>query len=153
MAWDSWEELKQEAAQRHGTHMQLDQLPPGETQAPSTSDVTGGLVSHKRAWNKAGGDIGDLRDNIEKVLHALQNGQKGLDGKTGCLSVGAQGEVYDSWAAYLKGADDRCGKIKEVFEQVGHDLLKTDEAVSSALATIDTHFADTPALGGQGSGR
>ncbi|MGV4891369.1 hypothetical protein ACSR0Z_33250 [Streptomyces viridosporus] len=43
--------------------------------------------------------------------------------------------------------------MKKVFEQIGHDLLTTNEAVRSALDAIDTRFADTPAVGGQNSGR
>ncbi|MEV5432029.1 hypothetical protein [Streptomyces sp. NPDC052701] len=153
MAWDEWEQLKQDAAQRHGAQMQLDQLPPGDGAGPSTSSVTGGLTSNKRAWNRAGADIGGLRDDIGKALNKLRDGQEGLAGETGCLSAGAQKEVYDSWASYLKGVDDRCGSVKEVFEQIGHDLLMTDEAVRSVFGTIDTRFADTHAVGGQGSGR
>lgn len=43
--------------------------------------------------------------------------------------------------------------MKEVLEQVGHDLLMTDEAVRSALSAVDVRYADTPALGGHTPGR
>ncbi len=43
MAWDEW-----------------DQLPPGDGPGPATSGVTRGLVSSKKAWNKAGEDVGGL---------------------------------------------------------------------------------------------
>ncbi|MFF8034551.1 hypothetical protein [Streptomyces sp. NPDC016626] len=157
MVWDEWEQLKQEAAQQHehGTQMQLNQLPPGDGPGPSTStsSVTKGLLSSKKAWNKAGEDIGGLGGDVDKAVRKLQDGQQGLGDVAGCLSAGAQKEVYESWASYLKGVDDRCDRVKKVFEQIGHDLLMTDEAVRSALGAIDTRFADTPAVGGQTSGR
>ncbi|MGV4891370.1 hypothetical protein ACSR0Z_33255 [Streptomyces viridosporus] len=95
MAWDEWEQFKQDAIQRHGTQTQLNQLPPDDGPGPSTR----GLLSSKKAWNKAGEDVGGLGDDIDKVLKKLQDGQKGLDGETGCLSAGARKEVYDSWAS------------------------------------------------------
>ncbi|MGW3679451.1 hypothetical protein [Streptomyces prasinus] len=155
MAWDEWEQLKQEATQRHGTQMRLSQLPPGDGPDPSASpsSVTKGLLSSKTAWNKAGEEIGGLGSDVDKAVKKLQDGQQGLGEVTGCLSAGAQKEVHGSWASYLKGVDDRCDRIKKVFEQVGHDLLKTDDAVRSALDAIDTRFADTPAVGGRTSGR
>lgn len=155
MAWDEWEQLKQEAAQQHGTQVQLNQLPPGDEPGASipTSSVTKGLVSSKKAWNKAGEDIGGLGGDVDKAVKKLQDGQQGLGDTAGCLSAAAQKEVHGSWASYLKGVDDRCDRVKKVFEQIGHDLLLTDEAVRSALGAIDTRFADTPALGGQTPGR
>lgn len=155
MAWDEWEQLKQEASQQHGTQMRLNQLPPGDEPGASTpiSSVTKGLISSKKAWNKAGEDVGALGSDVDKAVKKLQDGQQGLGDTAGCLSAGAQKEVYDSWASYLKGVDDRCDRVKKVFEQIGHDLLMTDEAVRSALGAIDTRFADTPVLGGQAPGR
>lgn len=153
MAWDEWDQLKQEAAQRHAAQMQLNQLPPGDGPGPTTSSVTKGLVSSKKAWNKAGEDVGGLGSDVDKAVKKLQDGQQGLGDTTGCLSAAAQKEVHESWAAYLKGIDDRCGSIKKIFEQIGHDVLLTDEAVRSALAAVDARYADTPAVGGETPGR
>ncbi|MBC7270583.1 MAG: hypothetical protein H5T76_18065 [Streptomyces sp.] len=124
MAWDEWEQVKQEAAQRHGTRMQLNQLPPGDGPGPSTSNVTGGLKTSRRAWNKAGEDVGGLRRGIGEALTKLQSGQRGLGDASGCLSADAQKEVFDSWSRYLKDVKERCGSVKEVLEQVGHEPLR-----------------------------
>ncbi|MEV3853716.1 hypothetical protein AB0J38_05235 [Streptomyces sp. NPDC050095] len=154
MAWDEWEQLKTQAAERHSTGMQIDHLAePDGGGGSATSGVTQGLKSTKAAWNKAGEGVGELREGIGKALTRLQDGQKGLDADAGCLTVGAQKDVYDSWVRYVKSVNERCGSVKEVLEQVGHDLLITDESVRSAFGAIDTKYADTPAVGGQGAGR
>ncbi|MHB9859445.1 hypothetical protein [Streptomyces sp. YIM S03343] len=112
-----------------------------------------GLKSTKAAWNKAGEGVGGLRDEISKALTKLSDGQKGLGDDAGCLTAGAQQEVYRSWARYVKSVNERCGGVKEVLEQVGHDLLLTDEGVRAAFGNVDLKYADTPALGGHRSGR
>lgn len=154
MAWDEWEQLKTRAAERRPVGTRIDHLPdPNGGGGGATSSVTGGLKSTKAAWNKAGEGVDGLREGIGKALHRLEDGQKGLNVDEGCRCTGAQKDVYDSWARYVKSVDERCGSIKDVLEKVGHDLLGTDEAVRSAFAAIDTKYADTPAIGGHGTGR
>src|SRR5690606_19118179 len=95
MAWDEWEQLKAAAAERSTGQMQLNQLP---------AESGGGkpdLISNKPAWNKAGTDIGSLRDDIGKATKELEAGQKGLGKEKGCLTAAAQKEVYDSWETYV----------------------------------------------------
>ncbi|MFE1200889.1 hypothetical protein ACFW5V_04290 [Streptomyces sp. NPDC058762] len=152
MAWDEWERLKADVATRGGSaHMQINHVadPGGST----TSSVTGGLKSTKAAWNQAGEGVGGLREGISKALTKLAEGQQGLVNDGGCLTVGAQQDVYGSWDRYVKSVGERCGSLKEVLEKVGHDLLLTDEGVRAALGNIDMKYADTPAVGGQGSER
>ncbi|WP_255950238.1 hypothetical protein [Streptomyces odontomachi] len=154
MAWDEWEQLKTQAAGRPSAGMQIDHLAePTGGDGGGASSVTGGLKSTKAAWNKAGEGVGGLREGIGKALKRLEDGQTGLGSDAGCLCTGAQKDLYDSWARYVKSVDERCGSIKDVLEKVGHDLLGTDESVRSALAAIDTRYADTPAVGGPGTGR
>lgn len=142
MAWDEWEQIKAGVAER----MQLNQLPPA---GGAGSNVTGGLQSNKTAWNKAGDGVGTLQGKIGKALTKLETGQSGLANSAGCLTAGAQKEVYDSWARYVKSVGERCGSVKTLLQQVGSDLLKTDDSVRSAIGAIDKKYADTPALGGQ----
>ncbi|MGW7262901.1 hypothetical protein [Streptomyces sp. NPDC054842] len=153
MAWDEWEQLKADVATRGGSEkMHIDQVAdPGGGSA--TSGVTGGLKSSKAAWNKAGEGVGGLRDEIGKALTKLSDGQSGLSDDAGCLTADAQREVYTSWARYVKSVNERCGAINKILEQVGHDLLRTDEGVRAAFGNVDLKYADTPAVGGHGSGR
>ncbi|MFC8566594.1 hypothetical protein ACFUIW_12630 [Streptomyces sp. NPDC057245] len=152
MAWDEWEQLKADVAARGGpTKMQINQV--ADPGGNATSSVTDGLKSTKAAWNKAGEGVGGLREEIGRALTKLAEGQNGLGDDAGCLTVGAQQDVYGSWARYVKSVNERCGSLKEVLQKVGHDLLLTDEGVRAALGNIDMKYADTPAIGGQDSGR
>lgn len=154
MVWDEWEQLKMQATASRPTGMQIDQLPDeGGGEGGAAGSVTGGLKSTKAAWTKAGEGVGELREGIGKALNRLREGQKGLDPDAGCACTGAQKEVYTSWERYVKSVNERCGSVKEVLEQVGHDLLLTDESVRSAFERIDTAYADTPAIGGHDAGR
>ncbi|MGY0024004.1 hypothetical protein ACVHNB_34185 [Streptomyces sp. YJ-C3] len=157
MAWDEWEQLKADAAARGGpAQMQLNSASQDGGYGPGalpTSSVTQGLKSTKAAWNRAGEGVDGLRDEVAKALSKLSDGQKGLGDDAGCLTAGAQKEVHTSWARYVKAVNDRCGMVKKVLEQVGHDLLITDESVRAAFGNVDTKYADTPALGGHGKGR
>ncbi|MET9493547.1 hypothetical protein [Streptomyces sp. NPDC006552] len=154
MAWYEWEQLKADAAARGGpAHMRIDHVADDGGSGPAQSGVTGGLKSTKAAWNKAGEGVGSLRDGIGKALTKLSEGQKGLGDGAGCLTAGVQQDVYSSWARYVKSVDERCGSIEEVLEQVGHDLVLTDEGVRAAFGNIDVAYTDTPAVGGQDSVR
>jgi hypothetical protein len=153
MAWDEWEQLKQDVAQRHAPQMQLSSYPAGDGPGRSAGSVTGGVKSTQRAWNKAGEGIGGLREGVGKALTQLQDGQKGLHNEAGCLTDGAQKDVHASWNLYVKCVKERCGSLGEILEKVGHDFLMTDESVRSAFGTIDAKYSDTPAVGGHGSGR
>ncbi|MFJ8546962.1 hypothetical protein ACIRFH_34315 [Streptomyces sp. NPDC093586] len=147
MAWDEWERLKAEAAERGGTRMQLNQLPADQ------GGSTGDLVSDKAAWNKAGTDIGSLREDIGKATAKLKDGQTGLGSDTGCLTAAAQKDVYSSWETYVEKVSGRCGKLSGLLAKAGSDQLKTDQAVEAEIAKLVVAYTDTPAVGGQDKGR
>ncbi|GGP75313.1 hypothetical protein GCM10010278_61850 [Streptomyces melanogenes] len=150
--WDEWEQLKRSTAQRHASQMRLNHYGPDDGPPPATSAVTGGLRSTQQAWNKAGEGIGHLKEGLGKALTELTDGQQGADA-AGCLTAGAQKDVFASWSRYVRSVDARCGSIKEALEKAGHDLLVTDDAVRGAFGAIDSRYADTHAVGGQSPGR
>ncbi|QFZ74827.1 hypothetical protein GFH48_17490 [Streptomyces fagopyri] len=141
MAWAEWEQLKSAAAGQHSALTQLNHADPG--------GGGGTLVSNKRAWAKAGEDVGSLREGVGKALGKLEDGQKGVGEDAGCLTAGAQKGVHDSWERYVKDVSGRCGKLSGLLEKVGSDLLKTDEAVGAEIGNLEAACSDTPAIGGQ----
>ncbi|WP_369232902.1 hypothetical protein AB5J56_13220 [Streptomyces sp. R21] len=149
MAWEEWEQLKSAAAERHSTGMQLNQLPADQAGPSASKD----LRSNKATWTKAGQGVSSLREDITKALTKLAEGQKGFGGDSGCLTVGVQKSVYESWERYIKDVSGRCGALAELLEKVGSDQLKTDDAVGVEIANMNTEYADTPAAGGQAEGR
>ncbi|MFI9254132.1 hypothetical protein [Streptomyces sp. NPDC053069] len=154
MAWEEWEQLKAAAAERHSTRMRLDQLPCDQNStSPSVGGASGRLRSDKKAWSLAGEGVGDLRDNIGKALKKLENSQTGLGKGSGCLTAAAQKSVHDSWERRVKDIGELCDGLVGVLEKVGHDQLRTDEAIKAEIAGLKVHSEDTSAAGGTGKGR
>ncbi|MEV8454528.1 hypothetical protein AB0467_19560 [Streptomyces sp. NPDC052095] len=147
MAWNEWEQIKSEVTDRQSVAMRINHVPMDPPPA-GPGAVTGGLKSSKRAWATAGEGVGSLRRSIGTALTRLENGQAGLGATTGCLSAAAQKEVYDSWKKYAEGVSERCGALQEILEQVGHDLLSTDDAVKGEMRKLNLKYADTGAVGG-----
>ncbi|MFD4869780.1 hypothetical protein [Streptomyces sp. NPDC058412] len=132
--------------------MRLNHVPadPG-TGGPSA--VTGGLQSSKKAWTTAGEGVGSLRPTIGTALTKLAAGQSGIGSTAGCLSAAAQKDVYDSWKKYAESVSERCGALQGVLNQVGRDVLTTDEGVRAEMDRLNHTYADTDAVGGQAKGR
>ncbi|MEV5340729.1 hypothetical protein AB0K93_19990 [Streptomyces sp. NPDC052676] len=100
-------------------------------------------------WSKAGEEVGALRESISKALAKLQDGQKGLERGSGCLTAAAQRDVYDSWDRYAKALSGRCGSLAGLFEKVGTDQVRTDEAIKAEIAKLKVQYEETPVVGGQ----
>ncbi|MDX3533328.1 hypothetical protein PV721_02870 [Streptomyces sp. MB09-01] len=152
MAWDEWEQIKAGAGDGQHVAMRLNQVPadPG-TGAPSA--VTGGLQSSKKAWTAAGEGVGSLRQTMGTALTKLEDGQTGIGSTAGCLTAAAQKDVYDSWKKYAESVSERCGALQGILNQVGRDLLTTDEGVQAEMNRLNATYADTDAVGGQTKGR
>lgn len=95
MAWDEWEQLKAEAADRHTARMQLNQLPAdqgGDTPTGGAkTGATGGSGTLKHSggpWTRAAGAAEDLRISTESTKKHLQSGHTGVSkGAEGLASV------------------------------------------------------------------
>lgn len=155
MAWEEWEQLKAAVVERRSAQMQLNQLP--ADQGGSSKSVygppSGRLRSDRAVWSKAGQGVGALRENISTALTKLEDGQKGLGNDSGCLTAAAQQDVYESWARYIKDVSGRCGRLADVFEKVGNDQMRTDEAIKGEIARVEIQYKDSPDVGGQAGGR
>ncbi|MGY4997409.1 hypothetical protein [Streptomyces sp. 900105245] len=149
MAWDEWEQLKAAAATRGSTRMQLNHIP----MDPGGSGASGKLKSQKKTWTMVGEDTKGLQDDIGKALGKLDDGQSGLGETSGCESVAAQKELYDSWKKYVAGVKGRCGELGGLMERSGHDLSKSDGEVRAELDRAAAKYKDTDAVGGQAKGR
>ncbi|MEK8144920.1 hypothetical protein NKH18_35470 [Streptomyces sp. M10(2022)] len=61
--------------------------------------------------------------------------------------------MYDSWKKYAESVSKRCGSLQGILQQVGRDLLTTDDAVKAEMDKLKLKYADTDAVGGQAKGR
>ncbi|MEU0676060.1 hypothetical protein ABZ330_24830 [Streptomyces sp. NPDC006172] len=150
MAWEEWEQLKAVAAEQHSARMQLNQLPADQG---GSGPPSGKLRADKAAWSKAGEDVGSLTEDINKAVAKLEDGQKGLGKDSGCLTGVAQRDVHASWERYVKDVSGRCDALAGVFEKVGTDQVRTDEAIKAEIGSLKVQYEDTPAAGGQAGGR
>ncbi|MFF1734263.1 hypothetical protein [Streptomyces sp. NPDC058247] len=150
MAWDEWEQLKSQAAERRTTHMRLNQL---QDVGGAGATVTGGLKSRKAAWVAAGEGVADQHKRLGKALTALATGQKGIGENEGCGTAAAQRTVHTSWDTYVKTLGEKCEGLQKVLEKTGHELLTTDESVMDELNKLKTKYRDTSAVGRHAEGR
>ncbi|MBT1188536.1 hypothetical protein HET69_32300 [Streptomyces sp. CJ_13] len=151
MAWDEWEQIKADVNSGQPVAMRLNHVPVEPSAGPSA--VTGGLQSSKKAWSAAGEGVGSLRPTVGTALTKLEQGHAKVGAIAGCLSAAAAKEVYDSWKKYAEGVSERCGSLQHVLEQVGRDLLTTDDAVRGEMSKLNLKYADTEAVGGQAKDR
>ncbi|MFB7170934.1 hypothetical protein ACFCYM_08935 [Streptomyces sp. NPDC056254] len=61
--------------------------------------------------------------------------------------------MYDSWKKYAESVSERCGALQGILDQVGRDLLTTDEGVQAEMNRLAATYADTDAVGGRAGGR
>lgn len=149
MAWDEWEQLKADAAERESTSMRLNQHPVGPGGGTSAGAGSEDLKSDKKAWVKAGEDTTRLDEPIATALGKLEQGQSGLGEPTGSQGAAAQKELYDSWSKYVKDVRARCKTLGGLLLSSGHDLAKTDELLKGELDAVRVSYRDTEAVGGQ----
>ncbi|MFE4536342.1 hypothetical protein ACFRKB_14850 [Streptomyces scopuliridis] len=153
MAWDEWERLKADAAERGSTQMQLNQTPADQGGGTPAAGASGDLKSDKKAWVTAGEGVRGLKDGIGKALTTLDDGQAGLGDTSGCQSAAAQKELYDSWKKYVGDVRGRCDELGGLLERSGHDLSKPDQALKEELDGLKLKYQDTEAVGGQAKER
>ncbi|WP_322888063.1 hypothetical protein [Streptomyces solincola] len=70
MPWEEWEQLKHEAAQRHSSSMQLNQVAP----EPGGGGFSEDLKTDKGAWVSAGEGVTGLKEGITAALAKLISG-------------------------------------------------------------------------------
>ncbi|MDX3527674.1 hypothetical protein P1P75_14790 [Streptomyces sp. ID05-39B] len=61
--------------------------------------------------------MASLREDISKAMVKLTDGQKGIGEDAGCLTAGAQRDIYGSWETYVKNVSGRCGKLSGALEK------------------------------------
>ncbi|MFI0238921.1 hypothetical protein [Streptomyces sp. NPDC016845] len=114
MAWDEWEQLKTDAAERQSTQMRLNQVDGGGSAAPPLPGKTGDLKVEDADLTKIGSHAKTLYDDLwNKARVADSSSSKAagdLLGQGFSLGSGLQ-HVADRWGAQLKSLLDACAHI------------------------------------------
>lgn len=139
MAWDEWEQLKAEAAERHAVQVRLNQV--GE----DPDGGLGGVRSSKASWTRAGESVSKLAGDVGKALSALKHEQTGAAVDVDVLSGVAQKDVYQSWSEYLTRVRGRCSALQGLMENTGNNHFNNDDEIRAAFDGLGKKYADTDA--------
>ncbi|SDJ69045.1 hypothetical protein [Streptomyces indicus] len=145
MAWDEWERLKSQAAERQGGgQMQLNQLddpPPG----PDGSSF-GDLVVGQQDLAKIGNSAHKLYDRLwNEARVAVPSSDKAAGNLTsqGFALGAALQHVSNRWESQLRSLMDACAHINNHLAIVTKQTRDDDDYIRrqmSAIATLDAGF-------------
>ncbi|GAA5068783.1 amino acid ABC transporter permease [Streptomyces similanensis] len=136
MAWEEWEELKAAAAERHGTRMQLNQIP-GDAGGSTGGNGTGRIRHTHGPWTRAAAVADDLDTSTAKSKADLALSHGGVAGSLGGLaSLTALKAVLASWEKRLGAVRDECGALEPELRQVVVDMGEADQAVGAKADSV-----------------
>lgn len=136
MAWDEWEQLKAEAAQKQSTHMQLNQLPAdGGSSAPPQGDLQ---VSQKDlaaigdAAYKLYNDFGKYSDHARLSSMSAAGGLK----TEGFAIGGALDHVAEHWVDQCQDLQDACAHISNHLDYTKNAHAGDEVYIAGTLSSI-----------------
>ncbi|MCD7443991.1 hypothetical protein K4B79_38005 [Streptomyces lincolnensis] len=140
MAWDEWEQLKAEAADRQSTHMQLNQLDPGDGGGYTQPSSYGDLKVENASLTKIGKSAHDLYNQLwdkARVAVAPSDSAASDLSKQGFDLGGGLQHVSNRWDEQLKSLMDACAQISNHL-QVTKKLHAGDENfIARQMSSID----------------
>lgn len=150
MAWDEWEQMKAAAAERHSTHMQLNQLmPDSDGGAPAggaksgTGSGSGALRHTNGPWGRAADTADGLKTSTESTKKSLQSSHTGVSsGAAGLASLRALKTVLTSWETRLESVRAECESLDPKLRAVAKDMGETDAAVAAKARAVHASEGD-----------
>ncbi|MDQ8706840.1 hypothetical protein RCO28_30870 [Streptomyces sp. LHD-70] len=158
MAWDEWEQLKAEAAEKHSTGMQLNGVDTGGlgSGAPSGSDV-GVLAVSQKDLAAIGNEAFQLYNRLWDRARSAgdSSGTTGSDLSTQGFAIGsALTHVSNRWDKQLKSLMDACAHISNHLEYTKKTHRDGDHFIArhmSSISALDEGFNETYAKPGKQS--
>jgi hypothetical protein len=146
MAWDEWEELKRQAAERGSTPMRLNQLPAEGGGGGAGGDGSGDLVVHQEDLGAVGHDAFVLFDKLSKEAEVPVTGGNG-SGSTSQAAATLKSHAFATGDALEKTAEIWTSQVKSVLQACAHisnhlDYTKKlhssdDVRIGAALRDVD----------------
>jgi len=128
MAWEEWERLKSDAAQRTRIDHVAD---------PGGGGGTPDLKASKGPWTKASGVAEELRTATATALTDLTTAHEGAK-LTGFTSSDALAEILPTWQNRLTAVRDECARLSTALAKSGKDFGEVDPAVAARANAVDT---------------
>ncbi|MER6344197.1 hypothetical protein ACWC10_07310 [Streptomyces sp. NPDC001595] len=148
MAWDEWEQLKTQAAERQSTQMQLNQLDPGDGSpghagGPSSfGDLKVANASLTKISKSAHSLYNALWDKARVAVPTSDSAAADLSKQGFALGAGLQ-HVSNRWEEQLKSLMDACAQITNHL-QVTKKIHSGDDNYivrqMSSIAALDSGF-------------
>lgn len=140
MAWEEWEQLKTAAAERHGTRMQLNQVPAdigGSSSGVGGGSVTGQLLHTHGPWTRAATVAEGLHTSTVKSKADLSLAHDDMASALGGLaSLATLTAVLASWEERLGSVRDECSTLGPKLRQVAVDMGEADHSVGTKAAAV-----------------
>ncbi|MFE1197609.1 hypothetical protein ACFW6E_33410 [Streptomyces olivaceoviridis] len=144
MAWEEWDQLKAQAADRHSTRMQLNQYPADQGGGGTQGDL---VVGH-RDLEEVGKAAHELFDRFTTYSGharvASEAAAGGLKGEGFALG-GALEHVTQRWSEQTKTLLDACAHISNHLRYTKNQHDADDAYIAgsvSSIATLDEGFDD-----------
>ncbi|QEV20599.1 hypothetical protein [Streptomyces alboniger] len=133
MAWDEWEQLKADAAERQSTQMQLNQSPADQGGSNGGGNGGAGTLRHTdKPWTRAAQTAKDLRTSMGQAKTDLHAGHVGAAGAAeGLASAKALKAVLTSWEKRLTAVKTECDSLEPKLRQVAVDMGELDAKVGA----------------------
>ncbi|MGP4047238.1 hypothetical protein [Streptomyces sp. 2A115] len=142
MAWDEWEQLKSQAAERQSTQMQLNQMDPGGGGSlPADPTEYGKLRKSEAELAKIGQHAFDLYDKLwTKGRSAVANSDKAASdlSKQGFALGGGLQHVSTRWDAQLRSLMDACAHISNHMSVTKKLHADDEHYIRRQMSSIDT---------------
>lgn len=135
MAWDEWEQIKADVADRGSVHMQLNQLTGGGGGPGGGSPGGGATLQHSAPpWSHAAGVASDLSNSMSTAKSDLDTADQGVSaGLQGLASLGSLTTVLQSWDDRLTAVQNECKGLHPALRAVSVALGETDHGVGSKV--------------------
>ncbi|MFI8435253.1 hypothetical protein ACIGJO_16110 [Streptomyces sp. NPDC079020] len=137
MAWDEWEQIKEDVATRRDAQMRLNQLDPGGGGGGRRPDLASDAAA-KKAAAKAIDD--DLERNVERDgKHAAESTNTAIkefgarDGY-GWDASGALKRAHETWEKQVKMLLGRLASEKQALSKTGIDFQSNDLDIATRIA-------------------
>jgi hypothetical protein len=142
MAWDEWEQLKSQAAERRSAQMQLNQLDPGDGSpgvagGPSRyGDLKVPNASLTKISKSAHGLYNELWDKARVAAPASDSAAGDLSKQGFALGAGLR-HVAIRWEQQLKSLMDACAQITNHLQVSKSIHAGDDHYISRQMSSID----------------
>ena len=150
MAWEEWEQLKAEAAQKQSAKMELNHLQDTNAEGGSASD-DGDLVVHDDELGKLGNMAYDLHGCLQKDgdYARISTFDASVELSNDGLDAGkALTEVHDAWNTQVRTLLEACAQISNHLDFTRAQHSKDEVHIATGMRDAAGHLMNVSRISG-----